>query len=297
MNFPDLDIQPRAKTGGASDDTTHVPRDPAVAVAYGRSKLPTVITDIIIDHLHDDPLTLSACGLVSSSWIHTVRFHRFRAVGMRTYHGIAGLYNLLQHGSPALGPYVQSLSLIDSPSQTSKTEPQIEFILSKLTCLRTLRLAHLILTPAHAQRLFAALPKSIEAHEINQMDIPSLGHLILLWTSLPRLRSFTNLEMLYIRSPEISDELCGTPLPLKISLSELHLRWSVRHADVLARWLVSRDIPAQFRRCSLYVNAMNPPAYAVTIMRALGPSLESLELFVHTNHDEWDDADSAMSCE
>ncbi|KAI0800332.1 hypothetical protein C8Q74DRAFT_1235887 [Fomes fomentarius] len=170
--------------------------------------LPHELTDRILDHAHDDIRTLSVCGLVCSSWLCTVRFHRFGTVRLRLRTKIIPFHNLLQ-SSPTVAPY-----------QTHK--------------------------------MFQSLPKSLEEIEFNQVDLPTIGDLVILWTSLPCLRSFTTVEMLWFRSHEIPAELWESG-SVRLSLTELHLRWTVRHADVLARWLAAHNVTGQLRACSLYI--------------------------------------------
>ena len=72
--------------------------------------LPNELMDRVIDHLHDDQKTLSACALVCSSWLPAVRSHRFRHVRVwpRT---LAAFHTLLQ-ASPDLPLYVANLRIV-----------------------------------------------------------------------------------------------------------------------------------------------------------------------------------------
>ena len=42
--------------------------------------LPPEILDLIVDHLHDEPIALKACCVVSKSWVHRTRNHLFARV-------------------------------------------------------------------------------------------------------------------------------------------------------------------------------------------------------------------------
>jgi hypothetical protein len=45
--------------------------------------IPPEILDLIVDHLHDEPITLKACCVVSKSWIQRTRTHLFASVEFR----------------------------------------------------------------------------------------------------------------------------------------------------------------------------------------------------------------------
>ncbi|KAI0753439.1 hypothetical protein C8Q80DRAFT_1152193 [Daedaleopsis nitida] len=233
------------------------------------------LTDRVIDYLHDDPNALSACGLVSSSWLATVRFHRFTKVHLRWSQIVP--FHMLLTVSPALAPYVVHLSMTNN----ARKEAAICGILRSLTRLHTLSLSHFIFAPQELHSVVASLPPSLAHIELNQVDIPTVGDLIRIWTALPRLCSFTVVAVLWIRAPDIPDSYSQPLVPADpiVSLSELHLRWWMRHGDVLGRWLVAQHIPAQLRACSLYVVGTDMSLNARAIMSALGPCLETLELF------------------
>ncbi|KAH9923251.1 uncharacterized protein B0H18DRAFT_474144 [Fomitopsis serialis] len=48
-----------------------------------RIELPIEIQEQVLDHLHDDPLTLRACSLTCLAWVPTTRLHSFRLVRLR----------------------------------------------------------------------------------------------------------------------------------------------------------------------------------------------------------------------
>jgi len=45
--------------------------------------LPPEILDLTVDHLHDEPIALKACCLVSKSWVPRTREHLFARVEFR----------------------------------------------------------------------------------------------------------------------------------------------------------------------------------------------------------------------
>jgi len=47
------------------------------------SRLPQEMIDAIIDHLHNDKLTLKACSLVCTTWTHPARLHLFARLTLK----------------------------------------------------------------------------------------------------------------------------------------------------------------------------------------------------------------------
>lgn len=73
------------------------------------SLIPPELSDRIIDHLHDDTPTLSACSLTCRSWLPTARYHRFASITL--YKGrFSSFFELLDSGA-GIGAVVVSLSL------------------------------------------------------------------------------------------------------------------------------------------------------------------------------------------
>ena len=44
--------------------------------------VPQELIDTIIDHLHDDPPSLLACGLATKKWLPSSRYHLFSRVAL-----------------------------------------------------------------------------------------------------------------------------------------------------------------------------------------------------------------------
>ncbi|KAJ3502591.1 hypothetical protein NLJ89_g8816 [Agrocybe chaxingu] len=54
------------------------------------TQLPQELFDNIIDHLHDDHISLRTCALVSSAWLHRVRTHIFNRVTLDWHKSLGG---------------------------------------------------------------------------------------------------------------------------------------------------------------------------------------------------------------
>lgn len=80
-------------------------------------ELPQELIDQIIDHLHNDEKALYECSLVSHDWLDASRVHKFAKITLgRTKRANVDSY----HGVVA-APYIQELTLYDSPSRPIPT--------------------------------------------------------------------------------------------------------------------------------------------------------------------------------
>ena len=76
------------------------------------------ITDVIIDHLHDDIPTLATCGLTCRDWLHSSRYHMFADLKLNL-DDAQSLIDILQHPSGSnIRAVVQRLVLIDLNKET-----------------------------------------------------------------------------------------------------------------------------------------------------------------------------------
>lgn len=77
------------------------------------STLPPEITDLIVDHLHDDKHTLSVCAVVSRRWLPGCQFHLFRQVTYRARLGEGRFTPLVSflHNAAHLRGLIRSLTL------------------------------------------------------------------------------------------------------------------------------------------------------------------------------------------
>lgn len=77
--------------------------------SFRNMRLPTELTDSVIDHLYDDEPTLSACALTCRVWLPTVRFHRFRNVSLSC--DATDRFHEVLLESPVVRTLVQTLEL------------------------------------------------------------------------------------------------------------------------------------------------------------------------------------------
>lgn len=125
------------------------PADSPAELAYNGPRVPIELCEQIIDHLHDEHRSLSACSLACRSWVSTVRSIRFRHVCLATA-AVPSFLALLQ-GSPTLGAHVRSLLLnFAEPSIDAQLQLRndLDDVMSHLHAVETLRLESLVVTPA-----------------------------------------------------------------------------------------------------------------------------------------------------
>ncbi|KAI0717759.1 hypothetical protein C8T65DRAFT_640722 [Cerioporus squamosus] len=74
-----------------------------------KPRLPPELSDRVIEHLHDDPASLSACSLVCSSWLPAARWHYFREVTV-ICSNVSAFYELIHYPSSNIRNFVVSLT-------------------------------------------------------------------------------------------------------------------------------------------------------------------------------------------
>ncbi|KAI0778585.1 hypothetical protein BD413DRAFT_609176 [Trametes elegans] len=115
------------------------------------TKVPLELSDYIIDFLHQDASTLSACSLVCRAWTPAARYHLFRTVLLQNEAYTASFHRLLAT-SPELGSYVRDLTVakLTSPTDIFRLiKPSVPTdaiprpgVFAHVTHIRSLTLAH-----------------------------------------------------------------------------------------------------------------------------------------------------------
>lgn len=101
---------------------------------------PHELSDRVIDFLHDDRLTLSACALTCRSWLPTARYHLWSHTCVLRWR-LSSFLTLLD-ASPSLGPFITTLELRPStvPVLAKLDGAIVSHVLSKLRALKALYL-------------------------------------------------------------------------------------------------------------------------------------------------------------
>lgn len=213
------------------------------------SHLPQELVDHIIDHLHDDPLTLSNCSRVCRGWLPTSRHHFFAKISLKATSAHNGpaipqerckqLYAVLLQ-SPEIIYNIRELEICEgSPyhhhHHGGDHHPELVSSTTWITTERTLTALFKLLT--HLQRLdFSAtstlywklLPPTFQSALWTLLSLPTLTYIRLHKWVFPDLSSLAsilarchNLNAFALSSTTIFNEGSGSPhLDQSISIDE-----------------------------------------------------------------------------
>ncbi|GLB45006.1 hypothetical protein LshimejAT787_1900840 [Lyophyllum shimeji] len=135
-------------------------------------RLPQELVDHIIDHLHDDPVTLNSCALVCHAWLPTSRLHIFSKVSLKVTPAAGHLtpselckrLHRLFTASPSIICYVRELEVLEGSPLGGQTAPQAASGGNRSTTWVTTECTfpHLLRMFTHLKRLeFGAHPTTL----------------------------------------------------------------------------------------------------------------------------------------
>jgi hypothetical protein len=245
-------------------------------------RLPPELHDRIIDHLHRDRRTLSACSLVCKAWQSSSRYHLFQnAATVRvTRDNIHRFDEPLVTGR--ITPYVGRLSILldtyrfhDSDSEDLEVQQLLKFSdhlchLTGLAALKYLRLAGHELRPLTFIRNFA----SITDLQLNRVSFDSFAQFQELIQCCSFLRRLALIAVDYnLENPE------GKSIYLPPGgLQDLVVH--VVYAVPIFNWLCSRPIILRkFALGSLRDDGSEYISRVSRFLRAVGSSLQSLIIY------------------
>lgn len=75
------------------------------------ARLPPELCDIVIDHLHDDKLSLAACCLVCHSWLRAARYHLFDSIYVHCEKDAEAFNKFLEYlrSTPSIRAYIKDV--------------------------------------------------------------------------------------------------------------------------------------------------------------------------------------------
>ncbi|KAJ6624192.1 hypothetical protein B0H10DRAFT_2212925 [Mycena sp. CBHHK59/15] len=259
--------------------------------------LPQELFDLIIDHLFDDVNSLSACALVSASFLSSSRAHLFShiKIGPQNPRTSIDALNTLFAQHPALAGRVHSLHLCDDimrrhswieeyPDSAALGVAQLAPLLGDLSRLvitidagfvHWANVADALRTSVHAMlsaqtltRLaltgLYGLPLTLFAHT------PALAHVALKWVTFDERDS-----------PDFATTLAacvGSPV---VRLQSLALELDARVLTQLVRWLLLPASPVDVSTLTALACTLDAPLGAPRVQRLLdvcAPVLERLSL-------------------
>ncbi|THH28847.1 hypothetical protein EUX98_g5344 [Antrodiella citrinella] len=125
---------------------------PEAVVNQSPRRLPVELTDIIIDHLHDDEASLFVCALVEHDWLWSARYHLFHTTLITTSgdekHGLASFLRVVASSPFALGNHVRCLHIRGAHDKTQDDFTSLfaflDAVLPKLPSLRRITLSRMV---------------------------------------------------------------------------------------------------------------------------------------------------------
>ncbi|KAJ7090640.1 hypothetical protein C8R44DRAFT_817793 [Mycena epipterygia] len=239
-------------------------------------RFPSELYDYIIDHLHDDRRTLSACSLVCRDWYATSSYHLFQNAGTirlnpKNYSGFVDVLSSQKSTGHRLKNYVGRLELM--PCVPNYPWLQFNNDLQRLTDLPCLK--YLCFHSLHFQPVFTTLVQnfsSVTHLELSRIRFGSFAQFLKVTATLPLLRRLamidafltsevrTLIPSVHTRSSELAEVLVSCCYP----------------APVLLPWLVSHR---SIRRLSIRELSNIPHTGLLSaVLQVLGPGLEHLIL-------------------
>lgn len=104
-------------------------------------RLPQELVDHIVDHLHDDPITLNSCSLVCHAWLPTSRLHLFAKISLKVTPAAGHLapselckrLHRILTSSPSIICYIRELEVLEGSPLGGQTSPQAALTGSRST--------------------------------------------------------------------------------------------------------------------------------------------------------------------
>lgn len=259
-------------------------------------QLPQEIADAIIDFLHDDKVSLSACSLASRSLLHETRHHMFSKVTLNT-ENISRFVMLLEASSPHTNTIASSVhTLILERSYHPWPIAAMDRLSAQLRVVKCLRLCHVNLLSVDRhnntrdtrsrrpiQELITRLG-SIEELELDKVRVESIDHLMgvvyasqkLRWLSLGslNLQDPVNLELPLAANTTVRARLKDGPC---FSLRCLNLNLETDRPDIsrnIMEWILSRHPVPDVREMVCAAGDLEDPMLKDTTRRVGGSVMQ-----------------------
>jgi hypothetical protein len=241
------------------------------------------LIDIIIDNLHNDKRSLSACCLTSKQWVPSCRFHLFSKITV-TPHRISSVLHFLESHSHSIASLVRNLVVDDFSEWGLNEDPEdgtrLCFPADKLRrvflLLRSVEHLH-IHNCYHVikSNMFSVLT-NVRELVMEDIRLTSLQH------TLSFVYAFPKLETLSIIGRSTWGDRSSPPYRYKtrpgqpsFSLRKLDLNDS--HLSSISQWLLGLDPVPPIFSLSLYV-VVDAPQSSIALLRSIGHLVLTLEL-------------------
>jgi hypothetical protein len=241
------------------------------------------LIDIIIDNLHNDKRSLSACCLTSKQWVSSCRFHLFSKITV-TPHRISSVLHFLESHSPSITLLVRNLVVDDFSEWGLDADPEegtrLSFPADKLRRIFLLlcSVEHLHIRNCYHvinSNMFSVLT-NVRELVMEDIRLSSLQH------TLSFVYAFPMLETLSIVGRSTWRDLYLPPSKYKTrpgqpSFSLRKLDLNDRSLSSIFKWLLGLDPVPPIFSLSLSLLA-NGSQSSMALLRSIGPSVMTLEL-------------------
>lgn len=247
-------------------------------------RIPSEISDAIIDHLHADTPTLKLCALVCKRWLPSSRFHLFRAIALHPYN-YHKFFAAMESSEGTLALYIRHLTLSEGTAgliagREWVEEPGVLSRLAKLPEVRTLRIEGMS---------WDELKDESRKHFAG--GFPKLADLMVRFTCFSSFKQLLEIICGHQHLTKLGLERVwcgGSPIgyPLHLippkHLQSLHLmNYDNR---IYLDWLATGEDISSLRSVSVNLFLGQYPSTG-RFLRALGPSLQRLQLGFYTGCD------------
>lgn len=235
---------------------------------------PPELTDRIIDHLHDDNRSLSACSLVHRNWLPSARYHRFDRTIVKVQKLRA--FRKFLDGIPAIATVITKLSFetINNSLCTLLPCNDILSTMSKLPYLRHLRFLGVRIS-------------DFEIETFSTVDLKLLHGLSMqhIWLSIQSdmmsfIALFSGLRSLHIGPTYASDFDNNITLPPNPHLEELHLTACGKHPP-FTKWL--KTSRPSLKTISCTITEREQVLQLKDVLALTGETVEHLELVMDSD--------------
>ena len=247
-------------------------------------KLPPEITDVIIDHLHDDKHSLRACNQICRQWRPACQYHLFSRIKI-VPKNFGLLLQILHFRATGVATAVQYVDIgTDNPSLRDLVICSLP-ILFRFPNLRSLRLKCIgslwpLLDDPSGRNL-----SNLQHIELFKVGFFDLEHFLEFIYSIPRLQSLSIPQEIYFTfysvHPASLARYSRPPDHPSFHFSDLDLGSDQDSGSVLSQWILSL-VPTPPMN-NLRLGGVNARTYNQPLLRRVGPSLETLELTSHSN--------------
>lgn len=258
-----------------------------ITSVYSAPRLPSELSDVIIDYLRTDKKALRACSLVCKEWLPRARYNTFQTVALHARNCV-GFLQLLER-TPDIVICVKDVTL-RAPPPRPKTAPPSKMhektlvtVVSRLSSAEIFRFSDIEIDPAFASVFRHCHPRLHTLH-LTLARLKCISHLFALLAALPALRTLRchNVRFSSWTWVPASREALDMKGPPAASLTALECTGRLFCDPVqgqLLRWLVENGLHTKLRALGMPdIGGDDDSASLTALLRDAGPGLRVLSL-------------------